>query len=520
MPAEDHNSRSGAGPADTMLAANAIGKSFGETRALASASLTLRRGEAHAIVGENGSGKSTFVKIVAGILSPDQGSLMLDGELLDRRGATPRAHRNLGIATVFQEVLAVGSRSVLDNVWLGSDGDFRAKFSESDRRERAAEALAQLSDSPPPLDAFIETLNLANRQVCVIARALIQRPRVLILDESTSALDVTTRDRLFQVVRQLCEQGTSVLFTTHRMGEIQELADSATVFRNGVTIASLDRSEISTDELLRLMSGESQDAAWRRAAHRHPIGAPALTVERLTLRRDAAAMDITVHAGEIVGVGGLEGHGQDSFIRVIAGVQRPAAGRVIANCSADRELRTQSIAAAAGVVYVPRDRKTEGIFESLSLIDNFAMPTINADGRVLLSGRRRRDRFLEYMKPLDTKYGRARDRITTLSGGNQQKIVLARWLATKPKVIVLNDPTRGVDHRTKVDIYKLLEQLAAEGTAVVMLSTEVEEHLALMDRVLVFRQDALSAEIDRNVLSRNTMVAAYFGERKAEAVIA
>lgn len=501
-----------------VLTATDVVKSFGETRALRGASLSLRRGEAHAIVGENGSGKSTFVKIVSGVLFADSGSVVVEGTSLGGRRVTPRAARALGVGTVFQEVLTIGSRSVLDNIWLGADGTFRSKLGVEEKRSRAAAVLAELVDSPPPLEALVETLELSVRQVCVVARAIVQRPKVLILDESTSSLDVSTKDRLFAVVRRLCAEGTSVIFTSHRMEEIEDLGDRVTVFRSGSSVATLERKDASTETLLKLMAGIETSAVWSRTrARRAAVQQPMLKATGVRLRSSARPVDFLIHAGEIVGLAGLEGHGQDEFLRVLVGVDRPLEGNVSCYTPEAREIRvtSQEVAASAGVAYVPRDRKTEGIFEPLSLLDNFSIPTLTTDGRLLIRERRRRRRFSENMKSLQTKYGSPSDRITTLSGGNQQKVVLARWLATTPSVIVLNDPTRGVDHRTKLDIYKLLEDLAGSGVAILMLSTEIEEHLALMDRVLIFRDASIFEEVTHDVLSRDRLIAGYFGESEA-----
>jgi ribose transport system ATP-binding protein/rhamnose transport system ATP-binding protein len=479
-----------------------------------------KAGETHAIMGENGSGKSTFVKILSGVLAPDGGELVVAGQSYDRI-ASPRTAQTLGIATVFQEILVVPSQTVLENIWMGMDGEFRWRIPEDRKRTEAEAVLRRLAPGAIDLDAPVESLELSARQVCAVARALVRRPRVLILDESTSALDVETRDRLFAVVRERCSQGSAVIFISHRMDEIDQVADRVTVLRLGETVGTHLRSAISTPDLLRLMSGAGPlTDAFEQRGRRQSHGRTVLKMRGVRLQPHTGTLDTEIHAGEIVGVAGLEGHGQERFVRALAGVDVPAEGDVVRVLD-EREvpLVSQREAARLNVVYVPRDRKTEGIFEPLSILDNFSLPTGGRDSRLgFLSDASRRRRLETYVEKLRIRLGNPRDAITTLSGGNQQKVLMSRWLAMEPQVLVLNDPTRGVDLGTKHDIYQLLEGLAGQGVAVVVLSTEIEEHLALMDRVLVFREGALFAEIPHTAITREELVGAFFGESRHHAV--
>jgi ABC-type sugar transport system ATPase subunit len=489
-----------------------LSRSFGETRALRSCSVAFQAGEVHAIMGENGSGKSTFVKILSGVIAPGGGQIHLGDQQLDQI-ASPRVAQGLGIATVFQEVLVVRSQTVLQNVWLGVDREFRRRVPEARKRTEAAALMQELMGDQVDLDESVDALSLSAQQVCVIARALIRQPRVLILDESTSALDVSTRDRLFRIVRARCEAGAAVIFVSHRMDEIDEIADRVTVLRSGANVGTLTRDKVSTRGLLRMMSDDQPVAETFERGARQVDG-------RIVLRLDGARLGVGVEplrteirAGEIIGVAGLEGHGQERFVRVLAGVDRPVEGAVVRELP-DRSvpIGSQAQAARLKVVYVPRDRKSEGVFEPLSIVDNFALPTSAHDATMgLLRENRRRRRLGEYVDRLHIRLGRPRDPITTLSGGTQQKVLIARWLAVRPEVMILNDPTRGVDLGTKREIYRLLERLADDGVAVVVLSTELEEHLALMDRVLVFREGSLAAEIAHESLSRERLIAAFFG---------
>ena len=501
-----------AGAGEVVLAVNGLAKAFGRTQALRECTFEARAGDVHAVVGENGSGKSTLVKILAGVQRPDSGTMEIAGRRLDHV-KSPRVTLDAGVVPVFQEVLVVGPQTVLENVWMGVDGLFRRKVAEDVKRERAAAVLAELTGEAPPLDAPVETLPLSMRQVCGIARALVRDPRILILDESTSALDVATRDRLFAIVRKLTAQAGTVIFISHRMDEIEEIADRITVLRSGRSVATVARTETTAQELVRLMSGadhltagvEDERTEAARAHSRPVLGAG------ITLRPGAAPIEFTLEAGELVGLAGLEGHGQDAFLRALW--SGGAEGEVLRHHDdGTTPIGSPGQAADLGVVYVPRDRRSESLFPTLSIRENFAAATLGADQRAGLLSRTRTDgRLARFKEQLAITLGSAGLPITTLSGGNQQKIVMARWLAAEPAVLLLNDPTRGVDLNAKRDLYRLLTGLAAEGVAVVMLSTEVDELIELMDRVLVFREGQLFTELSRAELSRTRLVESYFG---------
>jgi ABC-type sugar transport system ATPase subunit len=502
-------SRTGGG--QCVLSVRAVGKQFGPTRALESCSFELQRGEILAILGENGSGKSTLVKILSGVYRPDGGTIDICGTMT-AGFSSPGKAISAGVGTVFQEVLVSPTMSVLDNVCLGRDRLLKTGMSRGTKRELARSVLGELLGRPLDLDQPIEQLSLPDRQACCIARALIQNPRLLILDEATSALDIETRARLFGVVRRrAADEAVGVILITHRMDEIEELADTILVLRSGLRVGRFCRGEASSVELVRTMTGDNTSETTEARAADRVVGDVLIETRSLRLRPEATPIDFQLRSGEIVGLAGLEGHGQDAFLQSLRGVQG-LEGEVLTP-SLGKDARLRSPFGARGIAYVPRERGAEGTFEAFDIRENFALPTIRRDVvHGLISSKSIDRRFSEYVESLRIRLGRPSDSMGTLSGGNQQKVIIARWLAAEPTVLLLNDPTRGIDHGAKRDIYVLLATLARNGTGVVVLSTEIDEHLHLMDRVLVFREGAVFCEIPRSELSRARLGAAYFGQ--------
>jgi ABC-type sugar transport system ATPase subunit len=516
MTATEPQSAAASGPShdEVLLRMSGMAKSFGATQALRNASFDLRAGEVHALVGENGSGKSTLVKILSGVHAPDSGSIEIEGAPVPAPG-TPRRAQAHGIISVFQEILVAESRSVLDNVWLGVDHPLRVRVPNREKRERARTAITELRGEPLNLDTPVEELSLSDRQACCIVRALLRSPRILILDEATSALDVATRDRLIRIIGRLVAGGAGVIFITHRMDEVSEIGDRITVMRSGETVATLPRGGWTPSELVRLMTGSAQLTERARSEANLDAGAlreVVLSARQLRLRPGREPFNVDVRAGELVGVAGLEGHGQEAFLWALRGAGADGGEVIRHEDGRDIVVRSVEQAAKHGVAYVPRERR-QATFAWMSIRENFGMPTLDRDLSFrLLRVRATRRRLAEYQERLRIVLGRQEDRITTLSGGNQQKVVIARWLAADPRILLLNDPTRGIDIGAKHDLYRLLSELAAEGLAVIMLSTELDEHVELMDRVLVFREFELQREVPRAELSRESLVEAFFGE--------
>jgi ribose transport system ATP-binding protein len=513
------------------LVIEGLSRSFGETRALNSASLRVRPGEIHSLVGENGSGKSTLIKILSGVLPPDSGTLTWEGNLLQL--GSPSSAQGMSIATVFQETLIVPEMTVRDNIYLGTDRLFRYGHRKGEERAGARQALSDLGLDGLDLDRPMWTLSLAERQLTTVARAMIRSWRLLILDEATSALDAQQRDRLFDYLRLARSQGKSVLFTSHRMDEVLGLADWITVLRQGATVATMPVSEASRRGILVHMSGRADVAdivGGVASAETGPRvhggeqqsqpGQPILRIEGLTLRAASKPISLEVRSGEILGLAGLEGQGQVEFVECLCGLRRPASGQLLAlgDGSGSRTVRGYRGANRLGIRYVPRDRRHEGLFGPMSVFDNFAVTLWSDLNRLgLLRRRQARTTFEDFSESSRLVSASPRRPISILSGGNQQKVLLGRWIAMRPRVLVVNDPLRGVDHNTKEELYKLFRRLAADGVAIIFLSTEIVELLTLTDQIAVFHEGSLVAMLPAEMSSDTDVVAAMFGDDRHQA---
>lgn len=491
-----------------------VAKAFGDSQALTSCSLSAYPGEVHAIVGENGSGKSTFSKIVAGVLSADHGTVEVLGGQPPR---SPYAARRAGIELVLQEILVVDGASVLDNLFLGHDGFLRSRTSRKRKAAVGSDLLERLAGESYDLSAPIESLPLSARQWVVIARALVSDPRVLILDEATAALDGLGAARLYQEARRLAASGTCVVTVTHRIEELKGFADRATVLRDGLSVATLAKAEITEARLLDAMSGGLFAGAPAGRPERAAPRARRLTMRGLRLRPRAAGIDLDVGEGEILGVAALEGHGGPELIEAVAGISVPAAGTIeIAGKRDAARISSQAEAAAAGVGYVSGDRKREGIFSNLSVLDNFGMALYRTTRTAgLIDMRAVRRKLAEETARLSLKSPGERAPVGALSGGTQQKVLIGRVLAQSPSVLALNDPTRGVDIPTKRDIYRLLSELSRHGVTVVFFSSEVEELSEVCHRVAVMRSGSLFAVLGDGEMSADSILAAMFGQAEA-----
>jgi ABC-type sugar transport system ATPase subunit len=503
---------------------------YGRTVALRDLQFEVIPGEIRGLIGENGSGKSTLVKLLSGVMPPTSGSITWAGSSVTFR--SPRAAQRAGVVTVFQETLIASESSVRDNVFLGQDGVLRHGATAAAERERAMKFFDDLGLSRSVLDGPVVQLSLAQRQVLTIIRALTRDWRLLILDESTSALDLETRDRLFDLLRDQVGHGRSVLFVSHRMDELQSFVNRATVLRSGVMVGTLERAEASPDALLRLMSRRLSKASLEQVddipaldgADRAAPGTEAsagtepgtvLMRGELSLHENAQAFSIEIRSGEVLGVAGLEGHGGTAFLETLVGLRPPVSGSVdlVSAEGSTRPVRSYLKAVRDGVAYVPGNRQVEGLFAPLSVVDNMLMATMRQDSTLgWFRMRRLIERTRYFVDRLDVEVADIRDPVDLLSGGNQQKVLVGRWLAAEPRVLVMNDPLRGVDIGTKRQFYRLLRGLAEGGVAVVLLSTEIEELVQVCDRTAVFREQSTQAVLDRHQMGYDEILQAMFGQ--------
>jgi ABC-type sugar transport system ATPase subunit len=504
------------------LVMEGLSRWFGETRALNSANLRVCHGEIHSLVGENGSGKSTLIKILSGVLRPDSGTLIWEGAI--QQVGSPNSAQSTGIATVFQETLIVPEMTVRENIYLGTDRLFRYGRRKREELAGARQALSDLGLDELDLERPMWTLSLAERQLTTVARAMVRPWRLLVLDEATSALDAQQRDRLFDYLRLARSQGKSVLFTSHRMDEVLGLADRITVLRQGATVATMPVSEASRRTILSHMSGRAdagevagaETAPLRGGQERqNPSPQPILRVEGLTLREASKPISLEVRPGQILGLAGLEGQGQVEFVECLTGLRRPASGNllVLRDNGESRTVRGYQAANRLGIRYVPRDRRHEGLFSPMSVFDNFAVTLWTDFNRLgVLRRQQARKRFDDFAESSRLVTASPKRPINILSGGNQQKVLLGRWIAMRPRVLVVNDPLRGVDHNTKEELYKLFRRLAADGVAIIFLSTEIVELLTLTDQIAVFHEGSLVAMLPTEMSSDTDVVAAMFGD--------
>jgi ribose transport system ATP-binding protein len=492
-----------------------VRKSFDVTKALDGCSFSASLGEIHAIFGGNGCGKSTLAKVISGVLPVDSGQV----NVLGHTPNSPHDARAVGIATVFQEVLVADECSILDNLYIGADRLWSATLSKGAKLEAAQTLMTELTGLDLAMDALVGTLPLSIKQWITIGRALLRQPKVLILDESSAALDLDSTERLFAKMRELRDQGSAVLIVTHRIAEMTRISDRVTVLRDGRDVGVLEKGDINEKNLLGLMAGRSEGPAKAKSTPQDMRG------EGIVLKADAMKIwprsrefEFRLHRGEIVGVAGLEGQGQSEFVRILAGIDKPRGSgpMVAAPHGGFSAIESLADAVSHGVSYLSGDRKREGIFANLSIFENMLLPLYRSKSRgaklAVIDWSALSGSFEWEREKLSIRMGDRGDKITSLSGGNQQKVLIGRAFALSPNILILNDPARGVDIGAKTDLYAHLKDFAAGGRSVVYLSSEIEELVGFCSRVLVFRNGGLFEELAGEAIAPDRILAAMFGQ--------
>ncbi len=494
------------------LAVRDVVKRYGATTALNGVTFDIAQGSAHALIGENGAGKSTLVKIVSGITRPDKGEITLFGQSM-RRIATPAKAAQLGIGTAFQELSLVPTLTVADNLLLGIE-----PHSPRELHHKAQELLSNCDIADVSPDWRVEDLTLPERQMVEIAKAVRHEPRLLFLDESTSALGEGAADWFTRLLSKLRDRGTTLVFITHRLGEVREHCDHATVLRNGEAVGELTIEEADEDEVVKMMIGRSMDQAFpdRRAATERPVK---LKTKGLTKTNAFQDVDLELREGEILGVAGLDGQGQRELFLSLFGVLPSDDGEILID---DQPVQIRSprdaIDSRLGISLVPEDRKTEGLFLTLSTATNMAIPSLDhLASHGWINERHIRERATETAERLNLDPKVIGGEVGQLSGGNQQKVVIGKWVLAGARFLLLYDPTRGVDVATKFEIYKLIQALADEGCSMLVYSSDLTEVCGLCDRVVTFYRQQLSGEFQGDELTETNVLGAIVGHHHEEA---
>ncbi len=496
-----------------LLEVRGVSKSFPGVLALQNVDITLAPGEVLAVIGENGAGKSTLMKILAGVQPPDGGEIRMDGKPVTI--GSVEAALKLGISLIHQELNLADNLDVAANIFLGRE---KRTFGIIDKAHvaREAERFLEMVGLRIDPETIVGTLTIGRQQMVEIAKALSVDARVLIMDEPTSSLSQAEAEQLFVVIKELRDRGVSVIYISHRLGEVKELADRVTVLRDGENAGDLAREEINHDAMVRLMVGRDVSQFYQHQQH-EPKDA-ALSVRDLrTPVHPEHRLNFSIRRGEIVGVAGLVGAGRTEMLQTLFGVT-PALGGEIEVAGTPIEIKSTRDAIQAGIALVPEDRKQQGLIIDMTVRENLSLASLEAQQRVGFLNFRSEEQISEEMiAKLNVKTPSDEQIARFLSGGNQQKVVLGKWLAIRPAVLLLDEPTRGIDVGAKQEIYGLMEKLASEGVAILFVSSEMEEVLGMSDRTLVMHEGRITGEVQRDELSEEAVMQLATGGRSEAA---
>ncbi|MFO1067470.1 MAG: sugar ABC transporter ATP-binding protein [Geminicoccaceae bacterium] len=483
-----------------------VSKRYGGVRALEGVDFACRRGSIHAVLGENGAGKSTLIKIISGVVQPDEGTIQLEGQQV--RFPDPLTANASGIVCIFQELSLMPDLSVADNIGISNPP--RGRFGLIDKRaqrRRAEELLARVGcEDVNPLER-IANLPLSRRQMVEIAKALGRNPKLLILDEATSALTSSDVTKVYEILKKLREEGLCLLYISHRMHEIEELADTCSVFRNGRHIETFAAGTRSSDDIVQLMIGREMAHVYPDKPQRASPPAPVLEVRDLSWTDRLNGISFSVGKGEIVGLGGLDGQGQRELLLALFGVLRSCSGEIRVD-GRSFDVSSPGQAKGKGMALIPEDRKTEGLMLPMSVGENLGMAALGGlTSGLFIDAGKEREAIARMVEKLKIKVGDIGNPVATLSGGNQQKVVIAKWLLTGPRLILLNDPTRGIDVGTKQELYQLLRDLADSGASILFYTTDYDELIGCCDRVLIVYDGRVVRTLEGEAINETNIVA-------------
>ncbi len=479
-------------PPDTvpLLEMRGIVKTFPGVVALDGVRLRLHAGEVLALMGENGAGKSTLMKVISGAYLPDAGEVSINGEHV--HFSKPLEAREAGVSVIYQELDLIPQLTVRENLFLGREKTGVAGFlTKRQETEDARKLFEKLGVHVDP-EAKIEKLSVAEQQFVEIAKALAVEARIVVMDEPTAALSQREVERLFAIIADLKAAGIGVIYISHRMDEVQQIADRVTVLRDGQYVGDLEASEMDRDRIIHMMVGRSLESEFPKEPA--PIGEPVLEVSGLSRGESVRDVSLTLRKGEVLGLTGLVGAGRTETARMLFGADRPDAGTITVHGS-EVPLRTPRDAIRHGICLLTEDRKHQGLVLNRSVRENFGLPNLRRFVRgPFLNETREKQRFQSHLENLSIRTPSDETHARNLSGGNQQKVVLAKWLERETDIVIFDEPTRGVDVGAKVEIYQLMNRLAAEGKAILMISSELPEILGMSDRILVMRDGEISGE--------------------------
>ncbi len=495
-------------PPEPIVELIGIAKQFGGVQALRGVDFRLFPGEVHALVGENGAGKSTLVKILAGIYRPDSGTVKVGGEVVELR--SPTQAQALGIAVVQQEPMLFPDLDVAENVFMGRHPRDRFGRVDWNRMYREVDQLLASLNVSLSSHTPVQGLSIAEQQLVEIAKALSLKARVLVLDEPTAALSLHEVEELFAIVKQLRERGVAVLFVSHRLDEVFAIADRLTVFRDGTHIITAPVGEMNTEEIIKHMVGRELSNLYPKSEAE--IGEVVLEVRQLTRPGVFADVSFQLRRGEILGFSGLVGAGRTEVARVLFGIDRAESGEIWLKGKKVR-IRSPRQAMDYGIAYVPEDRHQQGLVMNFSIAANVTLAILQKVSRLgLLDPRREQKIAGEYSRQLNVRSAGVEQLVSALSGGNQQKVVLSKWLATNPSVLILDEPTRGIDVGAKAEVHRIISDLAARGLAIILISSELPEVLAMADRVIVLHEGRVTGTFIRSEATQERVMFAATGQ--------
>ncbi|WP_119270231.1 sugar ABC transporter ATP-binding protein [Taklimakanibacter deserti] len=509
------SSHAGASAARPFLSAASISKAFGGAQALKGVSIEVRNGEVHGLVGANGAGKSTLIRVLAGLVQPDGGEIRIDGTRVSIE--TPHRASQLGMSFIHQDLALVPTMTVIENIMLGLPKKTRFGLVDWPAIAGDVKPIAERVGLRVPLDVKVRHLSTAESWLVSICRALVHKARLIVMDEPTASLSASECERLFAIIRDLAASGVAVLYVSHRLSEILSLCQRVSVFRDGASVACHERAKLSREMLVEAIVGHSEASA-PSIERKSAKGAPVLSVSGLTRQPKVNGVSFTLHQGEVLGIGGLVGSGRSELARLVYGADRIDSGAMTMNGKAFAP-RHSTDAFRAGIGLVPEERRAEGLLLTKSVAFNLSLANLASlcfsSALPVISAKKRNQLAQDTVRELAIKTAGINAPVGRLSGGNQQKVVIGRWLRRAPQILILDEPTRGVDIGARAEIHRLIRALAGKGMAVLVISSESDELPDLCDRVLVMADGRIVAELEGQGISRSSIVAASYADKAA-----